>query len=121
MINLEILTEDKNLAAVCQLYWEVDNEYEFVHKISDLAKTANVDKKRLPSLVKESCNAIVPTWKCEDCGNPYVFLNRMFVTIVKEREKRRRWKKENRGRMKKNRLVKSWKKKKDKRFKKFTI
>ena len=80
MINLEILTEDKNLAAVCQLYWEVDNEYEFVHKISDLAKTANVDKKRLPSLVKESCNAIVPTWKCEDCGNPYVFSNRSDLT-----------------------------------------
>lgn len=76
MLKLEILTDDKELAAVCQLYWEVDDEFEFVHKVSELAETAKIDKKRLPSLVREVCNAYVPTWKCEDCQKAYVFSSR---------------------------------------------
>jgi hypothetical protein len=80
MIKLEILTEDKNLAAICQLYWEVDDEFDFVHKVSELAKTVDVDKKKLPSLVKEICNAYVPTWKCDDCEKPYVFSSRSDLT-----------------------------------------
>jgi hypothetical protein len=84
MIKLEILTHDKNFAAVCQLYWEVDNEFEFVHKVSELAETAQVDKKKLPSLVKESCNAYVPTWECEDCRKPYIFSSRSDLTSNKK-------------------------------------
>lgn len=84
MIELEIRTDDENLAAVCQLYWEVDDEFEFVHKVSDLAETAKVNKKKLPSLIKEWCRAIVPAWKCEDCGNPYVFSSRSDLTSNKK-------------------------------------
>lgn len=84
MIKLEILTEDENLTAICQLYWEVDDEFNFVHKVSELAKTAELDKKKLPSLVKDACNAYVPTWKCKDCGKPYVFSNRSDLTSNKK-------------------------------------
>jgi hypothetical protein len=83
MLKLEILTEDEELAAVCQLYWEVDNEFEFVHKVSALVQTAKIDKKKLPSVVKEACNAYVPSWKCEDCKKPYVFSSRSDLTSNK--------------------------------------
>lgn len=84
MIELEILTKNQELAALCQLYWEVDDEFEFVHMVSELAQTAKVDKKKLPSIVKESCNAYVPTWKCQDCKKPYVFSNRSDLTSNKK-------------------------------------
>jgi hypothetical protein len=53
MFKLEILTEDDEVAAICQLYWEVDDEFEFIHKVSELAEAVKIDKKKLPSIVKE--------------------------------------------------------------------
>lgn len=75
-IELEILTEDKELATICQLYWEVDEEFNFVHKVAELAELTKIDKKKLPAIIKEACNAYVSEWECKECRKPYTFSNR---------------------------------------------
>jgi hypothetical protein len=83
-IKLEILTEDKELATICQLYWEVDEEFNFVHKVVELAELAKIDKKKLPSLIQEACKIYVPEWKCENCEKPYIFSSRSDLTSNKK-------------------------------------
>jgi hypothetical protein len=80
MLQLEILTDDKELASVCELYWEVDDDLNFVHKVRDLAKLANSDRTKLPALIREACNAFVSDWKCSNCGKPLIFSNRSDFT-----------------------------------------
>jgi hypothetical protein len=83
-MKLEILTDDKELATICQLYWEIDEEFNFVHKVAELAELAKLDKKKLPSIIKEACNAFIPEWKCEDCKKPYTFSSRSDLTSNKK-------------------------------------
>jgi hypothetical protein len=76
MIQLEIITEDKQLASICELYWEVDADLNFVHKVGDLAKLADSDRTKLPALIRENCNATINDWNCSNCGKPYIFSGR---------------------------------------------
>ena len=76
MIKIEILTRDKELAAICELYWEINEDFEFVHKVAKLAELASIDKYKFSALVKESCSAYVPDWICDECGKPYTFSSR---------------------------------------------
>jgi len=80
MIEVDILTSDKELATICELYWEINDEFEFVHKVAELAELAGVDKFRFSTLVKESCCAHIPDWNCDDCGRPYTFSSRSDFT-----------------------------------------
>ena len=79
-IKLEILTEDKELVTICQLYWEIDEEFNFVHEVAELTELAKLDKKKLPTIVKEVCNACISEWECEDCGKLYIFSSRSDLT-----------------------------------------
>jgi hypothetical protein len=40
MLQLEIVTESKELATICALYWEIDKNLNFVHKVGELSELA---------------------------------------------------------------------------------
>lgn len=80
MLQLEIITEDKELASICELYWEVDSNLDFVHKVSELAELAKIDKAKLTSIIREACHATLNDWKCSNCGKPFVFSGRSDFT-----------------------------------------
>ena len=80
MLQIEIITEDKELASICELYWEVDSNLSFVHKVRELAELAKIDKAKLTSVIREACNAYVSDWQCANCERPFVFSNRSEFT-----------------------------------------
>lgn len=80
MLQLEIITENKELASVCELYWEVDSDLNFVHKVAELAELAGVDKAKLTSVIREACHATISDWKCSSCEKPFVFSGRSDFT-----------------------------------------
>jgi hypothetical protein len=80
MLKLEIITDNKELASICELYWEVDSNLEFVHKVVELAELSNIDKTKLPSVIREACNAYVSDWKCSGCEKPFLFSGRSDFT-----------------------------------------
>ena len=53
MLQIEIITENKDLASICKLYWEVDSDLDFVHKVGELAELAKIDKAKLTSVVRD--------------------------------------------------------------------
>ncbi len=62
------------------MYWEVDSNLDFVHKVGELAELAKIDKAKLTSVIRESCNAYVSDWKCSGCQKPFVFSGRSDFT-----------------------------------------
>ncbi len=80
MLQLEIVTENKELASICELYWEVDSNLDFVHKVSEIAELANINKTKLTTDIRDACLAFVSDWKCSECGAPYVFSGRTDFT-----------------------------------------
>jgi hypothetical protein len=55
MMELEILAGDEETRAICELYWEIDTDLEFVYKVAEVVK---VKKSNLPSFVRDNCNAL---------------------------------------------------------------
>lgn len=80
MLKLDIITDNKELASVCELYWEVDSNLDFVHKVGELAELTKIDKAKLTSVIREACNAYVSDWKCSGCERPFVFSGRSDFT-----------------------------------------
>lgn len=80
MLQIDILTENKELASICELYWEVDSNLDFVHKIGELAELSKIDKAKLTSVIREACNAYLNDWKCSNCGKPFIFSGRSEFT-----------------------------------------
>jgi len=80
MLKLEIITDNKELASICELYWEVDSNLDFVHKVVELAELSKIDKAKLPSVIREACNAYISDWKCSGCERPFVFSGRSDFT-----------------------------------------
>ena len=75
MLKVEIITQDEELAAICKMYWQVDEEWRFVYRVGDLAKLTNIEspRTRLPQTIREACYAYVEGWKCTRCDNPHKF------------------------------------------------
>jgi hypothetical protein len=78
MLKVEILTQDEELATICKMYWQVDVEWQFVHKVGELAKLTNIERAatRLPQLMRESCYAYIEDWRCPRCEKPHKFYSR---------------------------------------------
>jgi hypothetical protein len=76
MIKIKIFTENKEIISVCELYWTLDSNLNFLHNISELAELAKIDKLKIPAIVKKSCNAYVNDWICVDCEEPHVSSSR---------------------------------------------
>ena len=83
MLKLEINTDNKELASICELYWAVDSKLDFVHKVVELAELFKIDKTKLPSAIREACKAYVRDWKCSGCERPFVFTGRSDFTKIR--------------------------------------
>src|SRR5215211_5153552 len=75
MLKVEILTQDEELSVICRMYWQVDEEWRFVHRVGDLAKLTNIEspRTRLPQTIREASYAYVVGWNCTRCEKPHKF------------------------------------------------
>jgi hypothetical protein len=75
MFKVRIITQDEEFANICQLYWEVDQDWRFVHRVSDVAKLTDIEspRTRLPQAIRLACYAYVDGWNCTRCQNPHKF------------------------------------------------
>jgi hypothetical protein len=78
MLKVKVITENEELAALCKLYWEINEELKFVHTVAHIANLATIEGAdvKLTSIVKGSCYAYVEDWKCPECEQPYKFYSR---------------------------------------------
>jgi len=78
MLKVKVITENDELAALCRLYWEINDELKFVHTVASIENLTTIEGAdiRLTSIVKESCYAYVDDWKCPKCEQPYKFYSR---------------------------------------------
>lgn len=76
MFELTILTENDDIKTICELYWEMNTDLEFMHKVSEIADLLKIEKSKILSIVRENSLARQLNWKCEDCSAPYVFSSR---------------------------------------------
>src|SRR2546423_2570657 len=75
-IQLEFLTSDDDTIQVCTLYWELDEQMSFTHKLTDLANMQNLSSRELSKFVSQRCQALSTEDVCSGCGIPYVYKNR---------------------------------------------
>lgn len=75
-MKIEILTDNKDLSTACELYWELNEELEFVYKVAEISSLVGIDKNSLLKQIKTGCRAIEQSWKCENCDTQYVFSSR---------------------------------------------
>jgi hypothetical protein len=80
MLKLEILTKDKELATICELYWEIDAQLNFVHTLSEVSQLANIPKTKITATVREASHAYMYDWNCSNCGKPVAFSGRSEFT-----------------------------------------
>jgi hypothetical protein len=75
-IHFEFLTGDEHLIDLCKRYWEIDDNFNFARKVSDLAKEHGLALRRLSQLVSESCRAYSTDIVCSTCGKHYTYQSR---------------------------------------------
>lgn len=79
-LKLEFLTEDKRKREICELYWKMDNNGKFAHKVSEITKRFNMKQHELIKMLKESCRVFDQASTCEDCGQPAdYFYHRIYL------------------------------------------
>jgi hypothetical protein len=76
MIDLEVNTEDSAVAAMCQRYWQLDDEGNFVGTVQEIADDYGLSQYELREVVKANCVARSTDAGCEGCGDPFVFTSR---------------------------------------------
>jgi len=82
-LEVILLTEDEQLVELCKLYWSLDDELNFVHKVSELAELFSDSLRNITSTVKKSCKLVVWDWYCEECGAPRLFSSRTDFAKIK--------------------------------------
>jgi hypothetical protein len=68
-LRLEIVTESKELATICALYLEIDENLNLVHKVGELSQRANM----ITSVIREACRSHIhwhETAACSLCSRP---------------------------------------------------
>ena len=86
---LDYLTDDPKLIALCQRYWELDEEDNFVGKVSDIAKEFNLSSNGLSKQIREYCIAYSTQSLCDECGIGKIFKSRS--NYSERRYSRNKW------------------------------
>lgn len=74
--ELKILTEDKKLKEICQLFWELkdfEDKYQFTRKIQDIAETKKMNSAQISQIALSNSELWV---KCTNCETPFLVRNR---------------------------------------------
>ncbi len=66
--QIEFFIDDKNLQEMCRLYWLVNDEGEFAHRVTALAKRFGISKQKMAGVVRQHCRAFRTDLVCEKCG-----------------------------------------------------
>lgn len=61
---------------ICQKYWELDKESNFVHTAKDLCQEYQINNTQLSKTLERCCLVHSDTIQCPKCLSPYVFKNR---------------------------------------------
>lgn len=70
-IKLEFQTNNKETIDLCKLYWKINENHKFIHKISELAGKFNFSKSlQITEKVKQSCRGYSGDYLCINCNQP---------------------------------------------------
>lgn len=61
---------------ICQKYWELDKENNFIHTAKDLCQEYQINNTQLSKTLERCCLVHSDTIQCPKCLSPYVFKNR---------------------------------------------
>ena len=86
-MQLELLTDDKRDARVCEDYWKFSENGKFLFQVKEVAKIHDMQRLEVSLLVKEYSYVWTATDCCRACNKPYRYKNR---SEYQERQKLRR-------------------------------
>jgi len=75
-IELEFLSDSEKTKNICSMYWELDEDGDFVNSVSYVASAFEITSYDVQQKIKKSCLAFAKTIECSSCGTPYVYKNR---------------------------------------------
>jgi hypothetical protein len=75
-VILRFSTDDENWITLCEKYWEINNEQQFVHKVAELSRDFNISKNQIAKLVSQYSSAYSDRDCCSQCQSPYMFTSR---------------------------------------------
>jgi hypothetical protein len=76
MIDLEVNAEDPTIVEMCQRYWQLDDEGNFVGTVQQIADDHGLSQYELRETVKAHCTARSTDSACERCGSPFIYTSR---------------------------------------------
>lgn len=75
-IELEFLSDSDRTKKICSMYWDLDEDGDFVNSVSSVATVFDITSYDVQQKIKKSCLAYATTIKCSTCGTRYVYKNR---------------------------------------------
>jgi hypothetical protein len=75
-VQVEMLTDDEQLARICYDYWLQDDQGQFVHKIKDIAACYGMMPQAVSKFVDKYCFVWLSDIRCTRCAQPYHFSTR---------------------------------------------
>lgn len=76
MIDLEVNSTNSDITLICNRYWQLNEDGEFVGTVKTLATEYGLSEYELRKLVKKNSTARSKTLFCDHCGDPYIFNSR---------------------------------------------
>lgn len=70
LLTINIKTSKSEIREMCELYWDLANDYSFTFKIDEIAKTFDVKKAEVTTIVRENSSAIFNEFRCKLCDKP---------------------------------------------------
>jgi len=64
------------LIEICELFWEIDDEFGFVYRVSDIAAQFGLRNRDISKIVGTYCQAHSPGEMCIQCGQPAFYTSR---------------------------------------------
>lgn len=89
---LEILSDNPDTEALCELYWEIsespiDPDWpEFANNLATISKISGVPTKKIESIVKDASILQVNLWKCKECTKPYRVASRKDIQDLSKKK-----------------------------------
>jgi len=85
MFEVTFLTDNEDIKTICELYWEIDSDLEFIYKVREIADLLEMENSNIMPIVRENSLAQQPDWKCNNCSQLYRFSNR--TDFISNRDK----------------------------------
>lgn len=75
-MNVTYLTNDIDFIEICRNYWAIDDEGNFIKKVSEIGKEHSLSTYEVLKIIQCNCIAYSTTQFCKLCAEPYIYRSR---------------------------------------------